>query len=135
MRVTYTIAAYNDMTPVQVPGRGQALLIGLMAFVPRQGPTAPGHSVVDVGYGRVEGGGWYLVRWPDGRYDLHEIRAGGTRSLVAVRTIRVSPFAGDGNAICFGGFDANKAPAHDTGWIVRAPLPAVVEGAVGGVRP
>ena len=114
MRVNYTIAAYNDMTKV-----GGAVLLGVMAFVPRNAPIPPGHSVVDVGYGQVKSGGWYLVRRTDGHYDLHRVDAAFTQPLVAVRTIRASPFPGD-DSIYFGGYDANKAAAHNTAWIARA---------------
>ena len=76
MRVNSPIAAYNDMTKV-----GGSMLLGLEAFVPRNAPIPPGHSVVDVGYGQVESGGWYLVRRPDGHYDLHRIDAAFTQPL------------------------------------------------------
>ena len=115
MPVNYAIAAYNDMTRV-----GDAVLLGLEAFVPRNAPIPPGHGVVDVGYGQVESGGWYLVRRPDARYELHRVAAPLTQKLVAVRTIRASPFPGD-DSIYFAGYDANKAPAHNTAWIARAP--------------
>ena len=128
MRATYTIAAYNDMTSVPVPGRGDALLLGVMAFIPRNAPVAVGHSVVDVGYGLVEGGAWYLVRWPDGRYDLHQIVASFPQPPVAVRTIRASPFPNDADTIYFAGYDASKALKHNTAWIARAGLPAVLGG-------
>jgi hypothetical protein len=126
MRPNYVIAAYNDMTQIRSPGGDACLLIGLMAFVPRNEPVAPGHGLVDVGYGQVEAGAWYLVRWPNGRYDLHQVTlAHQQSSLVATRTIRPSPLPGDNGTVYFGGYDANKAPAHDTAWIARAALPAV----------
>jgi hypothetical protein len=116
MRPNYTIAAYNDMAKV-----GGSVLLGVMAFIPRTMPVAPGHALVDVGYGQVEAGGWYLVRGPAGRYNLRRIAADFGHPLVAVRTIAPSPFGGDA-AIYFGGYDANKAPAHNTAWIARADL-------------
>ncbi len=58
MRASYVIAAYNDMAKVRDPGGGEALLIGLEAFIPSNAPIAAGHSIVNVGYGRLEGGGW-----------------------------------------------------------------------------
>ena len=128
MRANYVIAAYNDMTAVPVPG-GNAMLIGVMAFIPRGQPVAAGHTLLDVGYGQVEGGAWYLVRWPDGRYELHQVTGALPRNLVAVRSIRISPFPGDGGALYFAGFDANKAPAHDTAWIARTSLAATLQGA------
>jgi hypothetical protein len=130
MRPAYVIAAYNDMPRVRVLGRGDALLIGLMAFIPRNVSIAAGHSVVDVGYGQAEGSAWYLVRWPDGHYDLHQVTAPFGHPLVAVRAALASPFSGDGDAIYFAGYDANKAPAHNTAWIARASL----SDAVGTVR-
>ena len=117
MPVSYTIAAYNDMTRV-----GDRVLIGLMAFVPRNSPLPPGHGVVDVGYGQVESGAWYLIRGADAHYDLRQIVAASAYPLVATRAIRVSPVPGDGDAIYFAGYDANKAPAHNTAWIARASL-------------
>ena len=128
MRVGYTIAAYNDMTKVPLPGRGDALLLGLMAFIPRSAPIAAGHVIVDVGYGQVEGGAWYLVRWPEGRYELRRVAAAFDHALVATRTIRLSPFASEGNAVYFAGYDANKAPAHNTAWIAQATLATALGG-------
>jgi len=45
---------------------GQALLIEIEAFIPPRASIAAGHSLVDVGYGRLEAGGWYLVRRANG---------------------------------------------------------------------
>ena len=125
MRASYVIAAYNDMTKVSAPG-GDVLLLGLMAFVPRGVTAAAGHTVIDIGYGRVEGGAWYLLRSADGRYGLRQVVAGFPHPAVAIRTILVSPFPGDGGSIYFAGYDANKVPAHDTAWIVRTPVSAAL---------
>jgi hypothetical protein len=122
MRPGYAITAYNDMARV-----GDALLLGVMAFVPRNTPIPAGHSVADVGYGQVEAGAWYLVRWPTGRYDVRRVTADFTQPAVATRSILASPFANDA-AVYFAGYDANKAPAHDTAWIARATV-AVALGA------
>jgi hypothetical protein len=47
-------------------------------------------------------------------------------TLIAARTFAVSPFATDGgNAVYFGGYDANFKPAHNTAWIFRGDLTAV----------
>jgi hypothetical protein len=54
MQASYVIAAYNNMTKTRDPGGGEALLIGLEAFVPANEPIAAGHNVVNVGYGRLE---------------------------------------------------------------------------------
>jgi hypothetical protein len=120
MPVGYAIAAYNDMTKI-----GGAVLLGLMAFVPRAAPISAGHGVVDVGYGQVESGAWYLVRWPDGRYDLRRVTAAFGHPLVATRAILASPLANEA-AIYFAGYDANKAPIHDTAWIARAGVAAAL---------
>ena len=121
MRVNYVIAAYNDMTKI-----GGSVLLGLEAFVPKNAAIPAGHSTVDVGYGQVESGGWYLIRRPDAHYDLHRIAAAFTQPLVATRTIRASPFPADSERIYFGGYDANKASAHNTAWIARASIEAVL---------
>jgi len=120
MAVGYVIAAYNDMARARDPGGGEALLIGLEAFIPPRAPIAAGHSVVNVGYGRLEAGGWYLVRHPTGHYDLHQVVAPSGRALVAIRAIRVSPFLANGDAVYFAGYDANKVPGHNTAWIYRS---------------
>jgi hypothetical protein len=129
MPVNYVIAAYNDMTKLRDAADGDIVLIGLEAFIPPKAPIAAGHDVVGVGYGRLEAGGWYLIRYPDGRYDLRQItlpQAG--RALVATRAIRLSPFAGDERALYFAGYDANKAPTHNTAWIARAALSEALGG-------
>jgi hypothetical protein len=46
--------------------------------------------------------------------------------LVAPRSILASPFPGERDAVYFAGYDANKAPAHDTAWIARAALSAAL---------
>jgi hypothetical protein len=117
-KVGYVIAAYNDMTVLHVQGDTE-VLIGIEAFLPAASPTPVGHVRAD----GLDGGGWYLMRQGDGRYDLRKI---GSRHpvtgapLVATRTIAVSPFAQEPDTIYFGGFDANKQPAHNTAWIFRA---------------
>jgi hypothetical protein len=106
-RTGYVIAAYNDMTKVRDSEGGEALLTGLEAFVPANAPIAAGHNIVKVGYGRVEAGGWYLVRHPEGRYGLGQVGASSGRPLVATRSIRASPFPQERDALYFAGYDAN----------------------------
>ena len=130
MPAGYVIAAYNDMTKTRDPGGGDALLIGLEAFVPPNAPIAAGHNVVNVGYGRLDAGGWYLVRHTAGRYDLRQIGAPSGWPLVATRSIRALPFPQERDALYFAGYDANKAPAHNTAWIMRSTL----GGALGTAR-
>jgi len=124
MRPGYVIAAYNDMTPVEVPGRGSALLAGLTAFIWKDEPDAPGIRwwMWATAASRAVPGSWFLVRWPDGTFDRHKFTASSAQPAVAVRTIVVSPFSRAAGAIYLGSFDANKAPAHGTAWVVRSSL-------------
>jgi hypothetical protein len=46
--------------------------------------------------------------------------------LVATRSIASSPFPNEGGTLYFAGYDANKAPAHNTAWIFRASLAAAL---------
>jgi hypothetical protein len=126
-RVGYMIAAYNDMAPLRESRGAQVLVIGLEAYISAASPPSPGLVVLDPAH-RLEGGGWYLVRHADGHYDLHQITGlpesiGGR--LIATRTIVASPFAGDPN-VYMGGYDANITAAHNTAWIVRAPVATVL---------
>jgi hypothetical protein len=128
MPVSYVIGAYNDMAKIRDPAGGQALLIGIEAFIPQRASIASGHSLVDVGYGRLEAGGWYLVRRVNGHYDLRQLPAASDRNLVAVRAIRDSPFAQQSDWAYFAGYDANKTPAHNTAWIIVEPEAAAIGG-------
>ncbi len=85
MPASYVIAAYNDMAKVPDPAGGTALLIGIEAFIPPAAPIAPGHRTISVGYGRLEAGGWYLVRRVNGHYDLRQVPARPNSDLVSVR--------------------------------------------------
>jgi hypothetical protein len=107
---------------------GDVLLIGLEAFIPRGSAIAEDYRSIDLGYGSVDAGAWYLVRHPDARYELHRVSVaeqGAGTPRVATRTIRVSPFADDAT-IYFGGYDANKVDAHNTAWIVRGSISTVL---------
>ena len=128
MRVGYVIAAYNDMASVHDSDGRDTLLIGVEAFIPPRAALAKGHAVVDVGYGRLESGAWYLARRPTGQYRLRRIGPIPSRPtpMVATRSILASPFPRDGDGLYFAGYDANKAPAHDTAWIVRATAAAAI---------
>jgi poly(A) polymerase len=125
MRPNYVIAAYNDMTRLHGPS-GVSLLIGLMAFIPRTTSIATGHGIVEVGYGQVESGAWYLVRSPDARYVLHEVTAAFGHPLVATRSIVASPFSSEENTVYLAGYDANKSAAHNTAWIAHASVSAAL---------
>ncbi len=122
-QVSYVIGAYNDMPRMVMPG-GEALLIGLEAFIPPASPRPPGHAVLDVNHG-LEAGAWFLLRQPGGRYELHEVQPEGSlanRALVAVRVARTSPFPNQADVMYLGAYDANDAPAHDTAWVAWGRL-------------
>jgi hypothetical protein len=128
MRASYVIAAYNDMAKIPDSAGGEALLIGVEAFIPPAAPVAPGHRTISVGYGRLEADGWYLVRRASGHYDLRQVPAPPDSGLVSVRTILASPFARQKGWVYFGGYDANKVPAHNTAWIIGGPEAAAING-------
>lgn len=120
-RVTYVIAAYNDMARGAHSATGDDLLIGIEAYIPAASPRPPGHTVLDLNHG-VEGGGWFLIRHPGGRYELRQITARFPmlgENLVSVRTFAASPFPQEKGAWYVGGYDCNEVPAHDTAWIAR----------------
>jgi hypothetical protein len=127
MPVSYVIAAYSDMARIRDPAGGEALLIGIEAFIPPRASITAGHRLVDVGYGRLEAGGWYLMRRVNGHYDLRQLPKSPGSSLVSVRAIRGSPFAQTG-CVYFAGYDANKMSAHNTAWIIRGPEAAAISG-------
>ena len=128
MPVSYVIAAYNDMAKMRDPAGGQALLIGIEAFIPPRASIAIGHSLVDVGYRRLEAGGWYLVRRVNGHYDLRQLPASPGSNLVSVRAIRGSSFAQQADWVFFAGYDANKMSAHNTAWIISGREAAAISG-------
>jgi hypothetical protein len=124
-RVSYVIAAYNDMTRLPDPKGGDALVLGIEAFIPKSSPQPAGHEVIEA----LEAGGWYLVRRSGGLYELHEIAARHPLTglpLVAVRTVARSPFRGD-DALYLGGYDANSRPAHNTAWVLRLGTAAALD--------
>lgn len=123
-RVSYVIAAYNEMTRVRDPQGGEALIMGIEGFIPKAAPQPAGHSIVD----GIETGAWYLLRHADGRYELRELAERHPTTglpLVAVRAIAASPFPGE-DALYFGGYDANSRPAHNTAWLLRAGTAAAL---------
>jgi hypothetical protein len=128
VQVDYIIAAYNDMATIRDGSGRERLVIGLEAFIPPRAQMPVGHLSVSVGYGRLDGGAWYLVRSAAGHYELHQINATLPTigaALVATRAILASPFPGDGDTVYFAGYDANKAAAHNTAWIVRTKATAI----------
>ena len=126
MDVGYAIAAYNNMTEVHDAHGEDLFLIGLEAFIPRYSQVAAGHQVFNIGRGRLEGNAWYLIRSPDGKYDLRRIPARPGQAMVSTRSIVVSPFPTEPDAVFFAGFDTNRTRVHNTAWIVRATLEAAI---------
>jgi hypothetical protein len=112
----YMIAGYNNMTSVN----GE-LLIGLESFLPPRSIIPTGYKIYNIDSSdRLDYNAWYITRSSSGTYSIHEVVLPlYAKPMVSTRTIAVSPFS-DG-AIYFGGFDANKAPAHNTAWIARGP--------------
>ena len=120
----YAIVAYNNMVPVTDPRTHEtAHLLGLEANYGAKAGTRPNF------YG-WEVGGWYLIRHADQHYELRRIVDPALKpmpTLIAARAFAVSPFAVDGgNAVYFGGYDANFKPAHNTAWIFRGDLAVVL---------
>ena len=131
-KVSYVIAAYNDMATLRHTPSGDDLLLGLEAYIPATSPRPPGHTILDLNHG-VEGGGWFLIRHPGGRYELHQVIlspsgassgpfAALSENLVSVRTFAASPFPRENGAFYIGGYDCNEVPAHNTAWIARGFL-------------
>src|SRR3984893_15620859 len=91
----------STMSKIRDPQRGDLLLIGLEAFIPARSPVSSGHRVVDVGYARLDAGGWFLAGYPGGRCELRQITgpAATGQALGATRGIRASPFPNDGGMI------------------------------------
>jgi hypothetical protein len=129
MRVAYVIAAYNDMAKLRDLQGNDVLLIGLDASIGQESRVVAGHNIVDMTPARHEGDAWYLIRRPNGAYDLRRIPARPGLPMIATRAIVSSPFPGDSDGIYFAGFDANFTPEHNTGWIVRSTVAAAIGGA------
>lgn len=114
-RVTYGIAAYNDMVPVRLPGAScDSLLLGIEATTPSD-PSGAGKN-------RKHAAAQYLVRRCDGHYELASIDDPGHPDLplVSTRTIARSPFSADpAGTLYAGGLDAGNLIVHNTAWIYR----------------
>jgi hypothetical protein len=116
--VGYTIVAYNDFARIALPSGSLVHLAGLEARI-AQNPDDP------ASWHGWEKGAWFIVRLDEDTYELHEIvdpTISPKPTLVAVRTMIASPFAGEANeAIYAGGFDCNSVVGvnHETAWIYR----------------
>ena len=110
----YFIVANNHMTWVEDrASESRALLISLQAH--------PAVKVSDA---------WYFVRREPGQYELRRVDAPNLKqgqSLCSTRTFAVSPFAADAaNVVFMGGYDADNRPSHNTAWVARATVGAVL---------
>lgn len=112
-----SLAAYNKMTPVVLPGTPERVhFIGVAVRHPKLGTTPPHH------------GAWYLIRHTDSRYDTgfiygpaHPIAPGA--DLLGTHDIVVSPFASDaGCVLYFNGADIGKQMSLNTAWIYKGTL-------------
>jgi hypothetical protein len=140
IRPLYAEAGMNhcggSMTQINDPQSGQDLwLIGIGSQL---GPGQPQHGTAG---GRktffgLERGAWYLVRNTRGEYSLRQIVDATDPVLIAPRTFCLSPFPEDaGNAIYIGGYDCWGKPAHNTGWMYRGTLDAVLGRALLSPKP
>ncbi|MCX6898273.1 MAG: hypothetical protein NT105_06190 [Verrucomicrobia bacterium] len=130
IKVGFALAAYNEFMPYTAPETGETVwLFGFESSYPpsvvETKPPPKLRLLVREGYR------WYFAaearyfirRANKGsiRYELAEVTDVRQPTLVAVRAIAVSPFAGDqGRAFYFGGFDCNSIASHNTAWIYRA---------------
>ena len=131
MGVRYAIAGYNDMTEVRELNAEDVLLIGLESVVNPGPQVAADHGFLISARVALSRAAWYLIRHPNGNYDLRPIPAPRPGQLmVATRSMVVSPFPTERDAIYFAGYDASKTPVHNTAWIVRS----TIEAAIGGSR-
>lgn len=139
VKVAFVLAAYDEFMPYTVPETGEVVwLFGFQCSYPPSivetkpppklrlfvGETPPSTLPRQPLYWAAEGR--YFIRHATGKqisYEMAEITDPSKPTLVAVRTIAVSPFPEDrGRAFYFGGFDINYIASHNTGWIYRAEL-------------
>jgi hypothetical protein len=124
--VTYVLPAYNDFLPYTIPGtKEKVYLFGFESAYSRgQVQAHPEWRVFTThGAGTYAAEGSYFIRHSDAKNDsfgVAEVTDSTLPTLVSIRTIAISPFAGDmGQVLYFGGFDCNSQPSHNTGWIYR----------------
>ena len=130
----FALSAYNEFMPYTIPGTSEK--VWLFGFESTYLPSvveanqqakprvlekdAPARKAYFAAEGR------YLIRHAKGTdisYEMAEVVDPNLPTLVAVRTIAVSPFPEDrGRALYFGGFDCNKVLSHNTAWIYRGVL-------------
>jgi hypothetical protein len=120
----YLVVGYNDIPQYTDPRTGENVnLVTMLAQSPN--PDQANSA-------------WFLVRHANAQYDLHEVPPLPTPnnpdpSLRATRSIVVSPFPEDrGKVFYLSGYDVSEMPSHNTGWIYRGSLDAVLGPASGG---
>ena len=133
--VVYVLAAYNLFVPYTIPQTGEDVwLFGFQAkyrdsFVETTELPPELRLAVYSNYLEVEtpssyaAEARYFIRHADGEnisYEVGEVADSSEPTLIATRSIAVSPFPGDkGEVLYFSGFDCNFFPAHNTAWIYR----------------
>ena len=135
--VVYVLAAYNLFVPYTIPQTGEDVwLFGFQtkyrdSFVDKLPPelrlAVYSHYFLEVETpSSYAAEARYFIRHADGEnisYEVGEIEDSSEPTLIATRTIAVSPFPGDkGEVLYFGGFDCNFFSAHNTAWIYRGEL-------------
>ena len=123
------LAAYNDFVPYLVPGSKETVwLVGFeCSFPPAVIESSPSPKprvfFVEEKHMYFAAEARYFIRHAarsNVRYEVAEVADAKKPTLVSVRAIAVSPFAGDrGQALYFAGFDCNYQPSHNTGWVYR----------------
>lgn len=128
--IPYVLCAYNDFLAYTVPDTGEKVwLFGFESmYSPLEVQKNPQWRTFKIDflghYYAAEGR--YFIRHATEKgiaFEVAEVADPGLPTLVAVRTIAVSPFPADqGRVLYFGGFDCNSQPSHNTGWIYRGAL-------------
>jgi len=121
--VYFILAAYNNFYPVVDPDTQDTVwLVGFESWI-------GGHSYplfLPNSNGGYYAGGMYAIRDKYGSYRTKEINGRCTTStptLVSTRDFASSPFSGQaGNAIYFGGYDANQTLCTNMAWIFSTLL-------------
>ena len=123
--IKYVLAAYNDNIPVFNPSNS-ADDIRLIGFEMRYDPSALTGANPPSNLNRWSTNGMYMERRQSSRnveYALKYIvnNAPTVRdTLVATRTMCISPFAADNRKVIYaGGFDCNSIPISKAAWIYR----------------
>jgi hypothetical protein len=133
IKVSFALAAYNEFMPFTIPGSGETVwLFGFessypAAVIETNPPPKVRLFVREETKWYFAAEARYFIRHAKGRdirYEVAEVTDPRKPTLVAVRTIALSPFVADrGQALYFGGFDCNSQPSHNTAWVYRGELP------------